>query len=403
MPFNLTGTVISPSWVSYCSRGSAVSVHRGQLFEQNPMSFMRLAAVCAALSAGGCMRLGYELLDGDTDGAVSGGGGSGGSGTSVSPIDDAGFAPALRDADRSPADGEDATPGGAGSAEGGLDAATPASSDAAAAPAFCQSFGGFSAPQVLSFASSGENWGPGPSADNTTLFVGRTSSGDENVAVATRPDRGTAFGTLSAVPNVNSTARDGTPFITADGLSLYFFSERAGGLGQRDLMLATRPDPAAAFSAPSFLTALNSSAVDHEPRLSADQRSLVFESSRAGGDGGPDIWLAERASVTDTFIAPRNVSELNTSVSETGPTLSADALTLIFASNRAGSAGGTDIYLATRPDRVSPFGSAQNQSVLNSSQFEYDPALSLDGEEIFFVSTRSGTPRLWRAQRACLD
>ena len=350
------------------------------------------------------MRLGYELLDRDTDGSVSGGGGGGGSGASVSPIDDAGPDLAPNDADNRPASGVDAAAGSAGGSAGGFDAEPPVSvPDATTTPTFCQSFGVFSAPQQLSFASSGENWGPGPSADNTTLFVGRTSSGDENVAVATRPDRGTAFGTLSSVPNVNSTARDGTPFITANGLSLYFFSERSGGLGQRDLMLATRADPGAPFSAPTFLSALNSSAIDHEPRLSADERSLVFESSRSGGDGGPDIWLAERVSVTDTFVAPTNVSELNTSVSETGPTLSADALTLIFASDRSGTAGGTDLWLATRPDRGSPFGPAQNLSVLNSSQYEYDPALSLDGEEIFFVSIRSGVPRLWRAQRACLD
>jgi len=342
------------------------------------------------------MRFGYEFLGADSD-ANPGVSGSGGAATSPLPLSDA--ASGGGDPDVGTADPLDAGPSGAPDAAIAFDAA---SADAGGVVA-CQSFAAFSAPQRLVFGSSGEAWGPGPSADNATLFVGLVVGSDENVARATRPDRGITFGALSNVANVNSGARDGTPFITANGLSLYFFSERFGGQGQRDLMLATRTDPAGAFSAPSFLTALNSSAIDHEPRLSADELSLVFESTRGGGAGGPDMWLAERSATSDAFVSPRNVSELNTSASETGPALSADALTLMFASDRPGGTGGTDIWRATRPDRATPFANVERVSELNSSSFEYDVALSADQNEVFFVSTRLGAPTLWRALRVCLD
>jgi len=367
---------------------------------------IQLAGVGCALLLAGCMRLGYELVDPDTDGSLSPDGGSGESGGSGGGDGSAGggSSPSSGGGGLDVAGGSD--PEGTGGdplePDGGLtfDAAPDASPPP---PAFCQSYGAFSAPARLTFASTGETWGPGPSPDNTTLFVGRTTTADENVAVATRPDRGTAFGALSSVANINSNANDGTPFLTASGLSLYFYSERSGGNGQRDLMLATRADPAAPFSAPSFLTPLNSPGIDHEARLSADELSLVFESDRNGGDGGPDLWLSERTLATDSFGAPRNLSELNTFDVETGPALSADALTIMFASVRPGNAGGTDIWAATRADRASSFGAPQNVSVLNSTAYEYDVALSLDGEEVFFVSTRQGSPALWRALRTCLD
>ncbi len=343
------------------------------------------------------MRLGYELLAAETDGSSGASGSGGAAAQPPGGVDASSDVP-------SDAGGASATPPGDSGLDFPPDADAPADDpDAAVVPAVCQSYSAFQSPERVQFSSSGETWGPGPSPDNSLLFVGLTIGSDENVAWATRTDRGALFGVLSQVANVNSGARDGTPFVTSNGLSLYLFSERAGGLGSRDLMLATRSDTGAAFSAPIFLTALNSSAYDHEARLSADERSIVFESTRAGGAGGPDLWLAERAATTDAFVSPRNLGELNRAGSETGPALSADGLTLMFASDRPGGAGGTDIWRATRSDRASTFGGLQNVSELNSNDYEYDVALALDGSEVFFVSTRLGQPILWRALRACTD
>lgn len=43
------------------------------------------------------------------------------------------------------------------------------------------------------------------------------------------------FGTPTKVLNVNSSSNECLPRISADGLSLYFSSNRPGGLGGRDI------------------------------------------------------------------------------------------------------------------------------------------------------------------------
>jgi len=43
-------------------------------------------------------------------------------------------------------------------------------------------------------------------------------------------------------PTVNSSAFDGYPDISADGLTLYFVSNRPGGSGGYDLWITTRPN-----------------------------------------------------------------------------------------------------------------------------------------------------------------
>jgi len=49
------------------------------------------------------------------------------------------------------------------------------------------------------------------------------------------------FGTPTNLgPTVNSSARDGRPSISADGLSLYFISNRPGGVGDYDIWVTTR-------------------------------------------------------------------------------------------------------------------------------------------------------------------
>ncbi|HUT47493.1 MAG TPA: hypothetical protein VMX36_14525 [Sedimentisphaerales bacterium] len=49
------------------------------------------------------------------------------------------------------------------------------------------------------------------------------------------------FGTPTNLgPMINSPALEAQPSISADGLSLFFFSERSGGYGNRDVWVARR-------------------------------------------------------------------------------------------------------------------------------------------------------------------
>jgi len=62
-----------------------------------------------------------------------------------------------------------------------------------------------------------------------------------------------------------------------------------------------------------------------------------------------NIWRAQRSSTTSPFGAPTLVTELNSELDDEPSWLSSDGCTLYFSSNRAGSSGGYDIFVATRP------------------------------------------------------
>ena len=62
------------------------------------------------------------------------------------------------------------------------------------------------------------------------------------------------FGTPTNLgPEVNSSDYDFSPSITADGLQLYFESDRPGGVGTYDIWMSTRATKADDWGAPTNL------------------------------------------------------------------------------------------------------------------------------------------------------
>src|SRR5437660_9039464 len=84
--------------------------------------------------------------------------------------------------------------------------------------------------------------------------------------------------------------------IRYDGLEIIFSSNRPGGSGGIDLWFSTRHATSDVWSTPATLgSVINTSIDDRAPYLSADGQTLFFSSDRVGGDfGGGDIWMATR-------------------------------------------------------------------------------------------------------------
>jgi Tol biopolymer transport system component len=264
----------------------------------------------------------------------------------------------------------------------------------------CGCDGTFGEPELITgLGLTGKLWGPTPSRDNRTLYFSLAVDDRENIYQATRSDRGSAFNAATPLGSMNSTELDGTPFLTPDGLTFYLFSLRSGGPGGRDLWMATRQSSTSDFSTPVLVQGVNTDKLEYLPWLSPDGLGLFFVSTRGGGQGASDIWLARRPTLTDPFTTVTNVSELNTSSRDEGITLSRDGLTAIFASNRSG--GDVDLWLAPRPSLDSPFSEPANLSEVNSTADDSDPRLSTDGHELFFSSSRNGSQLLWHAWRDC--
>ncbi|MCA9050672.1 MAG: PD40 domain-containing protein, partial [Planctomycetaceae bacterium] len=202
----------------------------------------------------------------------------------------------------------------------------------------------------------------------------------------------------------------GRPWISADGLTILFESDRAGSFGRTDVWMAVRSTRKQPFGAAVNLgTKINTSAKEADPCLSPDGMTLFFNATpQRGGHGRSDLWMATRSVPDGEFDAAVNVGPLvNSDSADTGAVLSADGLVLMFASAREGSFGDEDLWICQRPDLNSPWQPPQNAgSGINTEHRETSPELSADGLQLWFVSDRPGTfgdRDLWIAVRPSAD
>ena len=198
---------------------------------------------------------------------------------------------------------------------------------------------------------------PSISNDGTTLYFDSTSSSDGGAFTALWVAQRSAaaigpfsnqhpLGSPPASPQAGSSVADGQPFITADNIELWFTSRRDGGTGAVDIYSSLLSG--GSFGATIEEALLNSTSSDYAPLLSADRLTVYFSSGRAGGGGGlDDLWRSHRSTVADAFPAPTPVTELNSTEDEFGGWLSPDNCRIYFESQR-GNPGASSLYVAER-------------------------------------------------------
>lgn len=105
----------------------------------------------------------------------------------------------------------------------------------------------------------------------------------------------------------------------------------------------------ARFGPATLVSGLNDPAAnDIQPNVRADGLEIVFSSNRSGTLGTQDVWVATRATLSSPWSAPVNLgSVVNTSAAETRPSLSRDGSQLLFG-RAPGPEGSSDIYVTTR-------------------------------------------------------
>jgi serine/threonine protein kinase/Tol biopolymer transport system component len=198
--------------------------------------------------------------------------------------------------------------------------------------------------------SPSQEWGSCISADRLELYLTSDrpgGSGKGDLWVATRATTGDDWGTpINLGTVVNSASHDWVPSVSSDGLSLFFASDRSNGFGSDDIYVVSRVAKNAPWAVPVNLgPMLNSPAGDDRPYISADGLSLFFNSNRSGGSGGYDLWVARRRTITDSWGSPVNLGPtVNTISNEAAGKISTDGSMLYFQSDRPGGNGSTDLW-----------------------------------------------------------
>src|SRR6266436_5959353 len=155
---------------------------------------------------------------------------------------------------------------------------------------------------------------------------------------------------------------------------------------------ASPTDRFSEWSTPANVGAVvNSAYIDFTPEISRDGRSLYFSSNRPGGLGAPDLWVARRPSMDAPWTAPVNLGPVvNSGGNDGAPHLSRDGHQLFFTSNRPGGSGDNDLWMAWRSDTEDDFGWEPPVNLgpaVNSSAFE--AGASLWGAELYYTSNRA--------------
>jgi hypothetical protein len=208
----------------------------------------------------------------------------------------------------------------------------------------------FGAPNAVAIINSNQNeLRPWLSADERSIaFVSaRGGSAGFDLWFATRATATNEFDPPLQTPfqNINTSGADMDPALSSDGLRLYYSMPPQTN---QSLALATRTMPEAAFASAVIVSELNDPALpDLDPAPSRDELVMVFTSFRGGG--GFHLYYATRGAVADPWSTPQPVPGVNDTGfgDDRSPYLSADQCTLYFASSRAGGAGGLDLYVAS--------------------------------------------------------
>jgi hypothetical protein len=284
-----------------------------------------------------------------------------------------------------------------------LDAATVGRSRGSAGAAQLR-FGGWSEPVNLGAPpnSAARDAGPFISRDGLRLYFGamgrKDSLGGFDLYVSRRARINAPWGAPQNLgPTLNTSANEQCPALSTDESQLYFYSDKPGGLGGFDLYVSRRRNTRdeSSWQPPENLgSTVNSEAADQGPYLLEDEATkavtLFFSSNRPGGPGLDDIY-ASTLQPNGAFGPPRIVLELSTPSRDLRPATRRDGLEMFLDSDRPGGVGSLDIWVSTRRTKTEAWSTPVNLGpVINTAGSDVRPALSFDGTALYFHSGGRG-------------
>ena len=183
---------------------------------------------------------------------------------------------------------------------------------------------------------------------------------------------------------------DADPFVTRDGNTLYFVSNRPvneGDPAKEDWDIWKTERNSSGWGKPIHLDSpINSSGSEFFPTI-ADNGNFYFGSSRKAGKGRSDIYFSRF--INNTYSAPENLGDsINTADNEYEAFIAPDESYLIFMATIPGGIANADFYISynlngkwTKAKKLPP--------PINSAATEWGGKVTRDGKYFFFGSSRN--------------
>lgn len=188
---------------------------------------------------------------------------------------------------------------------------------------------------------------------------------------------------------VNTDLNEGAACFTPDGQFVFFTAcNRREGIGDCDIYVSRLIGNK--WSSPQNLGPLvNTTSWESQPSISHDGNTLYFASNRPGGMGGADIWFSKK--VGGAWTEPQNMGKpINTPGKENCPFLHADGSTLYFSSDGHPGMGNLDLFLTRKIENG--WSLPENLGYpLNTSGYEGNIFINSQGTVGYMNSDRKGT------------
>lgn len=218
-----------------------------------------------------------------------------------------------------------------------------------------------------------------------TRRLGGGGNDDEDLVVSRKTPNGRWSEPQSISPNINSQLNEGTCTISADGRKLIFTScIGRQGFGSCDLYESIRVGDQ--WTKPRNLGPnVNSSEWESQPSLSADGRTLYFVSDRRGGLGRRDIWISHLDDAGQWTRAKNLGKPINTPYDEISPFIHVNNRVLYFASNGLVGFGGYDIFFSEKSEVDGSWAEPKNMgSPINNHEDQFSLFITSDGEKGYY-------------------
>jgi hypothetical protein len=197
---------------------------------------------------------------------------------------------------------------------------------------------------------------PSITSDGLVFFAARqNNTAADGMYVSIRASKAVPFPTPGRAQSRDNDLSFGDPFIAPGGESLFMARDNGTSFdldeAPRDIGMTYGDGGFTDYAvAPNVVNVNDDIAADRRPVVSANRLTLVFASNRAPGSGtNSDLYIAQRAGTGGTFTSPLRIPEpVSSNAADVPGSLSDDGCALYFTSSRAGGFGGFDVYMALR-------------------------------------------------------